>query len=181
MLLDQLVPIKQLSGGDSRAQGGRDGKRGQWAAPQGPVPHTASPSSPLCLGIAGHLMEGQTQPSTEMQKWRVHCWRAGRRASAPLFGFNKRILLPVKGWQRGGSDVFPMPIFLKQHCVSIATVCVSVRACMSLPHHDACCNTALTPCCVHLVIWTSSNYCVLRRVLLSGLCISSFNPNKPMG
>ena len=42
---------------------GEMGREGQWAAP-----HAASPSSPFCLGIAGHLMEGQTQPSTEMRK-----------------------------------------------------------------------------------------------------------------
>jgi len=63
MLLDQLVPIKQLSGGAAELKVGQMGREGQWAAP-----HAASPSSPLCLGIAGHLMEGQTQPSTEMQK-----------------------------------------------------------------------------------------------------------------
>lgn len=66
MLLDQLVQIKQLSGG-SRAQGGRGGSR----QPAGRAPGARATRSlsqqPLCPRIADQLME-ETQPSTGTQK-----------------------------------------------------------------------------------------------------------------
>lgn len=53
--------------GGAELKVGEMGRGGSGQPPRARCHTQLSPSSPLCLGIAGHLMEGQTQPSTNAE------------------------------------------------------------------------------------------------------------------